>query len=220
MLKRLIKYDLKDTWTSILLICAVTIIARFALKILGSAYSDLLVLLCLLCDFILLVCSILPTLYICMNYYKSLYTNEAYLTFTLPVKRTCIISSKIIVGSIWLAITSVPSILVILGDEINGFAAIPYLILWEIINLLICFLSITVGRSWFKKPLTGIALCYMGFMFLFVILLILAYYITESLRWNMSPSGFGILVEICMTIFIIFLYGANLFVATRKINLT
>lgn len=44
-------------------------------------------------------------IYICVNFYKSLVTDEGYLTFTLPVKSKDILLSKIVNGIIWLAIT-------------------------------------------------------------------------------------------------------------------
>ena len=50
--------------------------------------------------------SMLITVLIVVRYYKNFFTDEGYLTFTLPVSRTSLLNSKILMALIWLAATA------------------------------------------------------------------------------------------------------------------
>lgn len=52
---------------------------------------------------------------IVMRYYKSLFGNEGYLTLTLPVKKSSILISKVIVAFIWLALSTIFMLLSFVG---------------------------------------------------------------------------------------------------------
>ncbi len=54
---------------------------------------------------ILSIFSVLTTVLIVVRYYKNFFTDEGYLTFTLPVSRTNLLNSKILMALIWMAAT-------------------------------------------------------------------------------------------------------------------
>ncbi len=54
------------------------------------------------------------------HFYKNLFTDQGYLTFTLPVKRTTLLNSKLLSGSILMIITEIIFVLVIAYPVING----------------------------------------------------------------------------------------------------
>lgn len=64
--------------------------------------------------------------YIAVRYYRNLYTDEGYLTHTLPVTPRDIILSKMFVGAIWSFITGlvvVLSVFIILAAAFKGYGA-------------------------------------------------------------------------------------------------
>lgn len=65
---------------------------------------------------------------ICVDFYKSLVSDEGYLTFTLPVKAQDILRSKLINASVWSLIIGVASVLAMV---IMFFAGIIPLVGWQ-----------------------------------------------------------------------------------------
>ncbi len=55
--------------------------------------------------------TMLITILVVVRYYKNFFTDEGYLTFTLPVSRTSLLNSKILMALIWMAATAVVCIL-------------------------------------------------------------------------------------------------------------
>ena len=112
MLKKLLKYDLialfKYWWIAAITTFGISILGGFAVSILRVSYSNdatenvpkvLTVLSLTSVPIIVLsfaVFAILVSILIFIRYYKNFFTDEGYLTFTLPVKRTQLINSKII----------------------------------------------------------------------------------------------------------------------------
>lgn len=54
---------------------------------------------------------VLSTVIIMKRYYQNLFTDEGYLTFTLPVKTSAILDAKVLSGLLWGAIASIVSII-------------------------------------------------------------------------------------------------------------
>lgn len=109
MLKKLLKYDFKSVfkywWIAAVTITALSIGAGFCGEILNSekelpaaalVISTLVIVLVALSLFAFLT---LSQLLVYIRFYKNLFTDEGYLTFTLPVKRNHILNSKLLLGS-------------------------------------------------------------------------------------------------------------------------
>ena len=90
---------------------------------------------CLGAFFLILLSAGLFQLMVCVDFYKSLITDEGYLTFTLPVKRREIIFSKVINGVLWCLIgvvSAIVSVLLVLGSlALFTDASFPSLDLWQ-----------------------------------------------------------------------------------------
>ncbi len=106
MLKKLLKYDLKSIfgvwWIAALVsltlcICAGACIAVLKvgreLPAIVNASSVLVIVFSVIG---LVAFSLISILFIYVRYYKNFFTDEGYLTFTLPVKRTALLNSKLI----------------------------------------------------------------------------------------------------------------------------
>lgn len=128
MLKKLLKYDLR----SLCRYCVPLLIAMLAGTVLGMVCLPLIVRIAeliptlaeeasMLFVFVMMFCVFgifgafllvglsagLFQIMICVDFYKSLITDEGYLTFTLPVKRRDILFSKLINGIFWSLISVV-----------------------------------------------------------------------------------------------------------------
>lgn len=139
MLKKLLKYDWKFMWKvptvilGFLLLITLLGIASMLTPIwnFDSPLTGALMAMLIMFYYIALFAgSIAVSVYIAVRYYKNIYTDEGYLTNTLPVTAWQIILSKTIVGTVWIIITgivvvfSVLSIIIVAGfsyGELNMF---------------------------------------------------------------------------------------------------
>jgi hypothetical protein len=111
MLGKLIKHEFKATWKVMALICAVLIgtgiVGGLTLRsfVVQDDITDIqaLFLSFISMFFIILLVSLalLSTAYLVVHYYRSLYTSQGYLSFTLPASITQVVSSRMIVACIW-----------------------------------------------------------------------------------------------------------------------
>ena len=112
MLGKLIKHEFVATWKYFLLIDAITIVVGLFAGIIGYSVAgrmndlpETVIILLVLCltgyIFAMISVTILTTVYNVVHYYKSLYTSQGYLTFTLPTTTTKILSAKMLVAFIW-----------------------------------------------------------------------------------------------------------------------
>lgn len=138
----------------------------------------------------IIAANIVTIVYLVMRYYKNLYTSQGYLTFTLPVKTSSIITSKVITGSVWMLLAYICTILSILitlfgiisrvilspsdfvsimhefqgtSDILNpGFilSVIFLIIVSALGTILSLYFCITVGQLWAKHKILGAVLCY------------------------------------------------------------
>jgi len=108
MLKKLLKYDFKSVfkywWIAAISSFAVSILGGFCITILESEKKmpDFLPTFAVIGIFITIMglCAFLitSTILIYARFYKNLFTDEGYLTFTLPVKRSSLLNSKLILN--------------------------------------------------------------------------------------------------------------------------
>jgi hypothetical protein len=132
MLSKLIKYDMKALNHFLIFIHLFLLIISIAGRVFITGHIDfnsgeistILFVLAIMLYFILLIGAAFGTeIIIAVRFYKNIYSDEGYLTNTLPVTRGQILLSKIITGSIWciIDILTVYACIIIL-------AATPYVI--------------------------------------------------------------------------------------------
>ena len=114
MLRKLLKYDFKSVfkfwWIAALISTALSTLGGFCLEVIKDASSEfvtiqppmvLLVsswLMFILAILALSVFAVLTAIMIYVRFYQNFFTDAGYLTFTLPVKRTLHLNSKLIMG--------------------------------------------------------------------------------------------------------------------------
>ncbi len=144
MLKKLLRYDLK----SIFKYWWIVAIASFALSIVGGSsmsiitaeqdgplFIDILIVFSLIFTFIGIVAfPIISFILTYVRFYKNFFTDEGYLTFTLPVKRSQLLNSKLI-----------SSVLIFLASTV------------VIITDIFVFLSIGVGDDFYNDVILTIS---------------------------------------------------------------
>ncbi len=133
MLKNLIKHEWRATWkvpTALIglnLFCAVAAGATFALPIwesewIGLPISGMMVI--MLFYFAMIGSSLGISIYMAVRYYKNMYTDEGYLTHTLPVTARQLLLTKVINMSVWSLISMVA---ILVGIFIFGTMMIAFL---------------------------------------------------------------------------------------------
>jgi hypothetical protein len=114
MLKKLLKYDFKSVfkywWIAAVSATALSVLGGFCLKILVDSTAEETVfqppevltisssLLLMLTVMAISAFSVISAILLFVRFYKNFFTDEAYLTFTLPVKRSTHLNSKLILG--------------------------------------------------------------------------------------------------------------------------
>jgi len=196
MLGKLIKHELKNTGLIASLLCVLTIVIGFATGIffriiiipdlIDEELSTLLFILGITGVIIALSSiNMAMTIYLVVHYYKSLYTSQGYLSFTLPATITEVVSSRIIVSCIWSILSSISiiistisalfivmignidsSILTELQTELyNEFGAFENTIIATILvsaisSIMMYIFCISIGQLWSKHKILGAVLCY------------------------------------------------------------
>ena len=132
MLKKLLKYDLKSIlkywWIAALSSFVLSFAGGWCItilnseKVLPSAINVLAVLALILVALSFAAFSILSIIFIFMRFYKNFFTDEGYLTFTLPVKRTQLLNAKLLSSGLTLIATGAVCIINILTMLCIGFA--------------------------------------------------------------------------------------------------
>ena len=124
MLGKLIKHEFKATWKMVALM-NIFLLVLTALGVLSFAFkfwnvdNDIMMafgILSLVFYYLsILVISIAVCIYVAIRFYKTLYSDEGYLTNTLPVTNHQLLISKILVGSIYELVTSLVIIVSVLA---------------------------------------------------------------------------------------------------------
>ena len=224
MLGTLIKHEFKNTWVIMSLICAITI----AIGLVGGLFFKFLVASESLEDGVgqfLLVFGILgfamvlsslhmaSVIYLVVHYYKSLYTSQGYLSFTLPASITEVVSSRMITGCVWSALVSLSmglcifaaitipgglpyvkefldDLMSVSGDYNVSALALQCAFAWilrSFATLMTYFFCISIGQLWSKHKILGAVLCYFATSFVLMI-------ISFSLNYGnlfFSPESLG-----------------------------
>lgn len=87
--------------------------------------------------FAILGCSYAMMIIVAVRYYKTCYTDQGYLTHTLPVSATNLLNGKLIasvLSRLWLVILIMLSLLCLFAVGITHFSVVFSTDLWEIIN--------------------------------------------------------------------------------------
>lgn len=106
MLSKLFKYDFKAMlrfwWIAALAVTGLSIVGGLSFtvitsdKVLPTGVAIVLYLVLMLIYFAFIAFTILTTVSIFIRFYKNFFSDEGYLTFTLPVKKTQLLNSKIL----------------------------------------------------------------------------------------------------------------------------
>ena len=130
MLKKCLRYDLKSIFTywifGAIAMLLMSIPGGLALRSQAIHFDDIEhfpweTFVLLIVYFVGIAFLILSEILIYVRYYKHFFSDEGYLTFTLPVKRRVLFTSKVLNGVIWQALT----VLVILCSVIIMACFIP-----------------------------------------------------------------------------------------------
>ena len=117
MLKKLLKYDFKAVikywWIAALSSVALSLIGGWCITIFTNE-KELPPALYIVATLLMIVVvlgfsafAILSTILIFSRFYKNFFTDEGYLTFTLPVKRSSLLNSKLIVSTVMSSLTGI-----------------------------------------------------------------------------------------------------------------
>lgn len=114
MLRKLIKYDLRSLSRFLVILHAFLLVSAFLVRffLMSRIHADtsenemqfLLITIILLCTMLLSGISIGTQLLVAVRFYRNLFTDEGYLTRTLPVTNRQHLMSKTVAGTIWCAI--------------------------------------------------------------------------------------------------------------------
>jgi len=112
MLGKLIKHEFKNTYKVMLAVyvayALLTIVGSASSYTLAKGYSEPNILTVSVIVFYVLSCVavyVATFVYICIRYYKTMYSSQGYLTHTLPVKGVTVFNAKLIVSSIWMIVS-------------------------------------------------------------------------------------------------------------------
>ena len=190
MLKKCFKYDFKSIikiwWISAVTILALSVAAGFALKNLTLHASDpnrtfiletTVIVIYYLSIFII---SIFSSVLLGIRFYSNFYSDEGYLTFTLPVKRTTLFLSKVLTGLAFqlLSVASIFVSLIIIALIVPAYDDVHFSALGSIIADIITFIGDIPKNEliWFVVYVAEI--CLLGFLFVLSGVLLLYMLIT------------------------------------------
>ena len=114
MFRKLLKYDLKYIWRlwwiMAISLLGLSVVGSSALRyVISSAIADDVTFFTIIATFFLFICFmaimfslVFTEIMIFVRFYKHFFTDEGYLTFTLPVSRKSLLLSKTLSGLIWI----------------------------------------------------------------------------------------------------------------------
>ncbi len=176
MLGKLIKYDIKalSRFLPVLYgtLTVITLLIRF--NMVKLIMFDALGMAVLFAFILLLILMVGATeLFIGIHFYRSLFSDEGYLTHTLPVSSSRLLLSKTVAGSIWLIISvalslilacivmSAPFLDELFHIDTSDFAILFLLcILQGITDVIIVNGAVAIGQLFLKGPILGAVTIY------------------------------------------------------------
>lgn len=208
MLRKLIKYDLKSMSRLLIIIHVFLLLAAVAVRVFfterfnlvhieGGAYLALaFILFSLFASGVSLATEIL----IAIRFYKNLFSNEGYLTHTLPATRGQHLAAKTVAGGLWLFLDQVllfVSLFFVIatsdvvdlywenkdafltelglaGMNLPAAKIILFILLFSLINAvssaIMIYASIVVGQRFQSHPVLGAVVSYLGISTIFAII--------------------------------------------------
>ncbi len=221
MLKKLLKYDFKSIfkfwWIAAVTALALSVIGGFSIQVL-RAERDLpqvvdvsAGMMLFISIFSLFAFAVLTTILIFIRYYKNFFTDEGYLTFTLPVKTGSLINSKLLVSVLTSAATFV--MLMINAGFIVGIGFFEEIFNKEFFQYaleIIKDIFDTFGGYVFVYALEGLIMVLLSFLFSYLFLfscITLASVITQKARIITAIGiyyGVNCVISFVMQLFVIF----------------
>ena len=195
MLKKLLKYDLRRISPILLVVHAAILFFSFlsfaVMHILGIRPFDNIVSGIYATTVLIMICvvTVFTNIYLGVSYYRSLYSDEGYLTNTLPVKAGSLVFSKFLCGALWVFLDYLLVLLasVILFDQEFGefFHALSQkltvqtvlicgiVIITEILtSCLMVYCAVAIGSFFHGHRIMG---CIGGYILLYLVNQILAF---------------------------------------------
>lgn len=199
MLRKLLKHELKDTAKLLiplnLTLIVITIIGSFILQkdfLQNDSFELLTVAYMILYILSIVAVFITTVIYLIQHYYKTMYSDQGYLTHTLPVSSASIINTKLLVTCCWLVlmgIVALISMVILVGSAIGmDWSTIPLDLLWEelyltfgmnigllmlvlaidtilstILSILTIFSSLAIGQLFNTRRILGAVAAFIGF---------------------------------------------------------
>ena len=245
MLGKLIKHDFKNTWMVMTFVCALIIIGGIIISLITlipnkgqdvlNIFFGLLMLIYILG---IPALGVFGIIYLISYYHKKLYSNQGYLSFTLPATNAKVALSKMIVAGIWIVlghISVMASITMVaaagLGKnfptEFSDFTGRGLLniaiIALSIPHLMSYFFSISVGQTRRKNKVAGAVICQFIIYFVCLVWLIVEMINYGEVSWNMTGLQVAQMITIKSIIYSIimtlFFCGVSLRLVNKKLNL-
>lgn len=142
MLKKLMKYDFREQgreqWPLQLAVVVGGLLAGICLAVIMTAamtapevsqptpMHTILIVLITLIMICIMASSIITQVLVAKQYYQNCFSDEGYLTFTLPVKTTDVLVSKLLTGGAWVMINLIAVLIGLALFLLVGFGATPY----------------------------------------------------------------------------------------------
>ena len=190
MLNKCFKYDfrsiIKIWWIAAVTILALSVGAGFSLKTLTLHASDpgrtfILETTVIVIYYIsIFIISIFSSVLLGIRFYSNFYSDEGYLTFTLPVKRTTLFLSKVLNGLAFqlLSIATVFVSLIIIGLIVPAYDEVHFSALGSVIADIIIFIKDIPKNELIWFVIYVVEICLMGFLFILSGVLLLYMLIT------------------------------------------
>ena len=163
MLGKVLKYDLKSIGKSLFPLYAALLIMALvirALGFLGESFTIFQIVgsFMMVLFVVLLIGTLFYTFFVSgKRYYKNLYSDEGYLTHTLPVKTGPLLSSKVISSLVYLIVSALAVVLaIIIAFDITNIV--------KVIETLIEALSVSLNTSKIKVITVGIIMLALAYM--------------------------------------------------------
>ncbi len=196
MLGKLFRHEWEATSKLLLplhiILCIITLLGKLSLIMIGkNGFLDIFLgLVFVFYILYLIIIAVVTTIYLIIRFYKNLFSDEGYLTHTLPVSHNQLIVSKLLAAFLWSLIDIImiiASILVLVADNKTipymlkelpflfhnfqatfGFSIWVYIIIFIIlslifiiINTLMLYCSIALGHKFGKHKIIGSFVAYM-----------------------------------------------------------
>ena len=148
--------------------------------------------------------AIATLVFVCLRFYQNFYTDEGYLTFTLPVKRSTLYFSKVLSGVIFVSLST----LVILSSVALALLMVPSSatnstpVLFEVLDFLKSAFQTLFVNAKDKITITIMAVLYLLILLSFMVFEVLALYLCITI-------GSVIAKKLKVLFAILCYYGAN-----------